>query len=78
MERSGRPADRRAGHLAGTIHARRGQRPPYTALRGEGEIAGYFFCFEPDGCAALGALRDSQYAMIGRYRVPAGGPAAVG
>ena len=45
----------------------------YSQLGGEGDIAGYFFCFDPGGCAALGALHDCQYSMIGRYRVPAAG-----
>lgn len=43
----------------------------YAQLRGDGHIAGYFFCFDPEGCASVGALSDSQYAMIGRYRLPA-------
>lgn len=42
----------------------------YERLRGEGDIAGYFFCFDPHGCAALGAFRDCQYALIGSFRVP--------
>lgn len=42
----------------------------YEGLRGEGDIAGYFFCSDPAGCVALGTLRDCQYAMIGSYRIP--------
>jgi hypothetical protein len=43
----------------------------YADLRGEGDIAGYFFCFDSEAGAERGALLDGQYAMIGRYRVPA-------
>lgn len=39
-------------------------------LRGEGEIAGCFFCSAPPGCASLAGFRDGQYALIGRYRIP--------
>lgn len=42
----------------------------YARLRGDGDIAGYFFCFDPQGCAPHGVLQDGQYAMIGRYRIP--------
>lgn len=31
---------------------------------------GCFLCSDPAGCASLGAFRDGQYALIGRYRVP--------
>lgn len=50
----------------------------YEALRGEGDIAGYFFCSDPAGCAPLGEYRDCQYAMIGRYRIPAAAVAEPG
>jgi hypothetical protein len=44
---------------------------PYEELRGEGTIAGYFFCFAPEGCAELGEFRDVQFTMAGSYTVPA-------
>jgi hypothetical protein len=44
---------------------------PYEQLRGEGTIAGYFFCFAPEGCAQLGEFRDVQFVMSGNYTVPA-------
>ncbi|MDP9429447.1 MAG: hypothetical protein M3Q47_11485 [Actinomycetota bacterium] len=43
---------------------------PYEQLRGEGRIAGYFFCFAPEGCAELGEFRDVQFTMSGSYTVP--------
>jgi hypothetical protein len=43
---------------------------PYEQLRGEGTIAGYFFCFAPEGCAELGEFRDVQFTMSGGYTVP--------
>jgi hypothetical protein len=49
----------------------------YAQLGGEGDIAGYFFCFDPGGRRALGVFRDGQYAMIGRYRVPRASAPAV-
>lgn len=64
--------DRRSVELVtwrGTFSVR-GGTGRYAQLRGEGDIAGYFFCFDPDGCAARGALLDAQYTMIGRYRIP--------
>lgn len=42
----------------------------YEDLTGEGEIAGYFFCFAPEGCASLGEFRDGQYTMSGTYHDP--------
>ena len=42
----------------------------YEDLTGEGEIAGYFFCFAPEGCATLGEFRDGQYTMSGNYHDP--------
>ncbi len=44
---------------------------PYEDLRGEGRIAGYFFCFAPEGCAELGEFRDAQFTLGGTYQVPA-------
>jgi hypothetical protein len=44
---------------------------PYEQLRGEGTIAGYFFCFAPEGCEEIGEFRDVQFAMNGTYTVPA-------
>lgn len=44
---------------------------PYEQLRGQGTIAGYFFCFAPEGCAELGEFRDVQFTMSGNYTVPA-------
>lgn len=38
----------------------------YEPLRGEGEIGGYFFSYQPD----REVFGDGQYAMIGRFRVP--------
>lgn len=41
----------------------------YRGLRGSGEIAGYFFCFNPEGCANTGRqYRDGQLVMHGDYR----------
>ena len=45
---------------------------PYAELAGEGDVAGYFFTFERNREAGDDALRDGQYAMVGRYRIPAG------
>ncbi|HYF28291.1 MAG TPA: hypothetical protein VD931_21290 [Baekduia sp.] len=43
----------------------------YDDLTGSGTISGYFFCFAPQGCTALGGqLRDGQFAMEGFYRDP--------
>lgn len=42
----------------------------YEDLTGEGDIAGYFFCFAPEGCASLGEFRDGQYTMSGTYHDP--------
>lgn len=40
----------------------------YEDLEGSGEIAGYFFCFNPAGCPATGAkYLDGQFNMSGRY-----------
>jgi hypothetical protein len=42
----------------------------YQDLTGNGQISGYFFCFAPQGCAALGNYGDGQYVMIGNYADP--------
>jgi len=43
----------------------------YANLTGSGEIAGYFMCFAPRGCAALGGkYLDGQFVMHGKYRDP--------
>jgi hypothetical protein len=42
----------------------------YEQLRGEGTIAGYFFCFAPEGCAELDEFRDVQFTMSGSYTAP--------
>ncbi|MDP9069493.1 MAG: hypothetical protein M3N53_14285 [Actinomycetota bacterium] len=42
----------------------------YQDLTGEGDIAGYFFCFAAEGCATLGEFRDAQYTMSGTYHDP--------
>lgn len=44
---------------------------PYEELEGDGELAGYFFCFAPEGCETIGEYRDVQFAMSGVYQVPA-------
>jgi len=49
----------------------------YEDLTGEGEIAGYFFCFAPEGCDTLGEFRDGQYTMSGRYQDPTYEPVPV-
>jgi hypothetical protein len=42
----------------------------YRDLRGSGRIAGYFFCFAAEGCAAKGALQDNQMVIHGTYEDP--------
>ena len=43
----------------------------YDDLTGSGRIAGYFFCFNPEGCANTGRkYRDGQFVMHGNYRDP--------
>lgn len=43
----------------------------YEGLRGSGNIAGYFFCFQPEGCAAnQGNYADGQFVMHGSYSDP--------
>lgn len=45
----------------------------YSDLTGEGTIAGYFFCFDPQGCGAnQGRYRDGQFVMLGTYYDPTG------
>jgi hypothetical protein len=43
---------------------------PYEQLTGEGTMAGYFFCFAPEGCTEIGEYRDLQFTMAGDYEVP--------
>ena len=43
---------------------------PYADLAGEGDVAGYFFTFDRNRRPGDPALRDAQYALVGRYRVP--------
>lgn len=43
----------------------------YEDLTGEGTIAGYFLCFDPDGCSSLGEYADGQFSFMGTYEVPA-------
>jgi hypothetical protein len=51
----------------------------YADLTGSGEIAGYFFCFAPEGCVAhQGNLLDGQFTMSGTYRDPTPNLAAEG
>jgi len=40
----------------------------YADLTGSGTIAGYLFCFAPEGCA--GSFLDAQISMQGGYRDP--------
>jgi hypothetical protein len=43
----------------------------YADLKGSGDIAGYFMCFAPAGCAATGGnYLDGQFTMQGTYRDP--------
>ncbi len=43
----------------------------YSDLTGTGQIAGYFFCFNPQGCANTGGkYLDGQLVMQGDYRDP--------
>ena len=43
----------------------------YNDLSGSGTIAGYFFCFAPEGCVAHGGkYLDGQFVMQGSYRDP--------
>lgn len=49
----------------------RGGTGRYEDLAGSGRIAGYFFCFAPDGCAEKGKkYLDGQFVMQGRYEDP--------
>lgn len=49
----------------------RGGTQRYEDLEGSGEIAGYLFCFAPEGCAAKGGkYLDGQFVMHGRYEDP--------
>jgi hypothetical protein len=42
----------------------------YDDLRGSGDIAGYFFCFQPGSCTESGEYADGQFVMHGSYRDP--------
>lgn len=42
----------------------------YADIKGSGTIAGYFFCFDPAGCAAKGAFLDTQMVLQGTYTDP--------
>ncbi|MBA2359907.1 MAG: hypothetical protein H0V79_03040 [Actinobacteria bacterium] len=42
----------------------------YADLKGSGSIAGYFFCFAAEGCAAKGSYQDGQFVMHGTYTDP--------
>lgn len=43
----------------------------YEDLEGSGQIAGYFFCFNPQGCGGTGRnYLDGQFVMDGEYRDP--------
>lgn len=43
----------------------------YEDLKGEGQIAGYFFCFDPKGCQATGGkYQDGQMVLHGSYEDP--------
>lgn len=45
---------------------------PYRRLAGEGDIAGYLFTFDRNRRADDETLlRDAQFALVGRYRIPA-------
>jgi len=49
----------------------RGGTGRYAGLRGRGDIAGYFFCFNPQGCRATGGnYLDGQFVMHGTYADP--------
>lgn len=41
---------------------------PYEGLTGKGELAGYFFCLGPKGCAEFNDYRDGQFVMTGTYQ----------
>jgi hypothetical protein len=57
-------------HFAGRFRLTGGTQR-YEDLTGSGEIAGYFMCFNPQGCAALGGkYLDGQFVMHGQYRDP--------
>ena len=57
-------------HWSGTFRLRGGTQR-YNDLEGSGQIAGYFMCFAPEGCAALNkGYLDGQFVMQGSYRDP--------
>lgn len=54
-------------HWSGTFELVGGTQR-YRGLRGSGSIAGYFFCFNPEGCVNTGRqFRDGQMVMHGSY-----------
>lgn len=57
-------------HFDGSFKLRGGTQR-YEGLTGSGDIAGYFLCFAPEGCAAGGGrLLDGQFTMQGTYADP--------
>ena len=55
--------------FAGTIRLR-GGTGRYEDLTGSGQIAGYLFCFAPEGCAPGGRYLDAQMVLHGSYSDP--------
>ncbi len=54
-------------HFAGRFEIIGGTQR-YADLKGSGRIAGYFFCFDPEGCQAKGGrYLDAQMVLHGRY-----------
>lgn len=48
----------------------RGGTGRYRDLRGSGDLAGYFLCFDPAGCASKGSYADAQLTFQGSYTDP--------
>lgn len=48
----------------------RGGTGRYEDLRGSGDMAGYFLCFDPSGCKAAGNYADAQMTFQGSYTDP--------
>lgn len=65
---------KREGHELARFRGRfriTGGTQRYQDLTGKGEIAGYLFCFAPQGCTQVGYVyRDAQFTMSGRYKDP--------
>jgi hypothetical protein len=55
--------------FAGSLRLR-GGTGRYEDLTGAGQIAGYLFCFAPEGCTPNGRYLDAQMVMHGNYRDP--------